>query len=143
MPNTPGFTMIISIFSEIIQGNACENVTKRRKLDDEHENMTINVDTVGKCSIINISKARKTDKKKNKYKEKKKKEENFRKMMDDNDDVAFRDKKNKTNKKHHKNRYVEKKKKDKKKTLSLEGEYYGPLSKPKKKKSMYLFICTV
>jgi hypothetical protein len=133
MPNTPGFTMIISIFSEIIQGDVHENVTKRRKLDDEHENMTINVDTVGKRSIINITKDRKTDKKKNKYKEKKKKkEENFRQMMDDNDDVAFRDKKNKTNKKHLKNRYVEKKK-----TLSLEEEYYGPLSKPKKKKSMY------
>ena len=56
-------------------------------------------------------------------------------MMDDNDDVTFRDKKNKTNKKQHKNKYVEKKKKDKK-TLSLEEEYYGPLSKLKKKKSM-------
>jgi hypothetical protein len=124
MPNTPGFTMIISIFSEIIRGDVHENVTKRRKLDDEHENMKINVDTVGKRSIINITKDRKTDKKKNKYKEKKKKkEENFRKMMNDNDDVAFRDKKNKTNKKHPKNRYVEKKKKDKKKTLSLEEEY--------------------
>jgi hypothetical protein len=99
--------------------------------------MTINVDTVGKRSIINISKDRKTDKKKNKYKEKKK-EKNFCKMMDDNDDVTFRDKKNITNKKHRKNKYVEKKK-----TLSLEEEYYGSLSKPKKKKSMYLFICTV
>jgi hypothetical protein len=92
MPNNHGFTMIISIFSEIIQGDVCENVTKRRKLDDEHEKMTINVDTVGKRSIINISKDRKTDKKKKKYKEKKKKEENFRKMMD-NDDATFKDKK--------------------------------------------------
>jgi hypothetical protein len=83
----------IYIFSEIIQVDACENITKRRKLDDEHEKMTINVDTVGKRSIINISKDRKTDKKKNKYKEKKKKEENFRKMMD-NDDATFWDKKN-------------------------------------------------
>jgi hypothetical protein len=33
--------------------------------------MTINVDTVGKRSIDNITKDRKTDKKKNKYKEKK------------------------------------------------------------------------
>ena len=66
MPNTPGFTMIISIFSEIIQGDVCENATKRRKLDDEHETMTINVDTFGKRSIINISKDRKIDKKKNK-----------------------------------------------------------------------------
>ena len=71
----------------------CENITKRSKLDDEHEKMTINVDTVCKRSIINISKDRKTDKKKNKYKEKKKKEENFCKMMD-NDNVTFRDKKN-------------------------------------------------
>jgi hypothetical protein len=63
MPNTPGFTMIISIFSEIIQGDVCKNVTKRRKLDDEHEKMTIN--TVGKRSIINICKDRKTDEKKN------------------------------------------------------------------------------
>ena len=137
MPNIPGFTMIFSIFSEIIQGDVCENITKRRKLDDEHEKMTINVDTVGKRSIINISQDRKTDKKKNKYKEKKKKEENFCKMMD-NDDATFWDKKNKTNKKDHKNKYVEKKK-----TLSLEEEYYGPLSKLKKKKSMYLFKCTV
>ena len=120
----------------------CENITKRRKLDDEHEKMTINVDTVGKRSIINISQDRKTNKKKNKYKERKKKEENFCKMMD-NDDATFWDKKIKTNKKDHKNKYVEKKKKDKKKTLSLEEEYYGPLSKPKKKKSMYLFKCTV
>jgi hypothetical protein len=51
MPNIPGFTMIFSIFSEIIQGDVCENITKRRKLDDEHEKMTINVDTVGKRSI--------------------------------------------------------------------------------------------
>ena len=61
----------------------------------------------------------------------------------DNDDVTFRDKKNKTNKKQHKNKDIEKKKKDKKKTLSLEEEYYGPLSKLKKRKSMYLFKCTV
>ena len=52
-------------------------------------------------------------------------------------------KKIKKNKKNHKNKYMEKKKKDKKKTLSLEEEYYGPLSKPKKKKSMYLLRCTV
>ena len=52
-------------------------------------------------------------------------------------------KKIKTNKKHHKNKYVEKKKKDKKKMLSLEEKYYGPLSKLKKKKIMYLFKCTV
>ena len=63
--------------------------------------------------------------------------------MMDNDDVAFRDKKNKTSKKQHKNKYVEKKEKDKKKTLSLEEEYYGLLSKLKKMKSMYLFKCTV
>ena len=132
--------MIIFILSEIIQGDACGNITKRGKIDEEHETMTINVDTVGKRCIINISKDRKTDKKKNKYKEKKKKEENFCKMMD-NDDVTFRDKKNEKNKKQHKNRYVEKKKKDKK-TLSLEEEYYGPLSKLKKKKSMYLLRCT-
>jgi len=133
---------IISIFSEIIQGDACENIAKRRKLDNEHEKISINVDTVGKRSISNISKDGKTDKKKNKNKEKKKKEENFRKMMN-NDDATFWDKKNKTNKKQHKNRYVEKKKKDKKKMLSLEEEYYGPLSKPKKQKSMYLLRCTV
>jgi len=60
----------IYIFSEIIQEDACENITKRRKLDNEHGKMTINVDTVGKRSIIN-SKDRKTDKKK--YKEKKNK----------------------------------------------------------------------
>ena len=54
-----------------------------------------------------------------------------------NDDATFWDKKNKINKKQHKNKYMEKKKKDKKKTLSLEEEYYGPLSKPKKKK-----VCT-
>ena len=60
MPNIPGFTVIFSIFSEIIQGDVCENITKRRKLDDEHEKMTINVDTVGKRSIINISQDRKT-----------------------------------------------------------------------------------
>ena len=131
MPNIPGFTMIFSIFSGIIQGDVCENITKRRKLDNEHENMTMNVDTVGKRSINNVSKDRKTDKKKNKYKEKKKKEENFCKTMD-NDDATFRDKK------HHKNKYMEKKK-----TLSLEEEYYGPLSKLKKKKIMYLFKCTV
>jgi hypothetical protein len=125
-----------------MQGDACGNITKRGKLDEEHETMTINVDTVGKRSIINLSKDRKTDKKKNKYKEKKKKEENFCKMMD-NDDVTFWDKKYKTNKKQHKNKYIEKKKKDKKKTLSLEEEYYGPLSKLKKKKSMYLLKCTV
>ena len=47
-------------------------------------------------------------------------------------------KKIKTNKKHHKNKYMEKKK-----TLSLEEEYYRPLSKLKKKKSMYLLRCTV
>ena len=63
--------------------------------------------------------------------------------MMDNGDVTFRDQKNKTNKKHHKNKYVEKKKKDKNKMLSLEEEYYGPLPKPKKKKSMYLLRCTV
>ena len=62
--------MKIYIFSEIIQEDACENITKRRKLDNEHGKMTINVDTVGKRSIIN-SKDRKTDKKK--YKEKKNK----------------------------------------------------------------------
>ena len=84
--------MKIYIFSEIIQGDACENITKRRKLDDEHKKMTINVDTVGN-SINSISKDRKTDKKKNKYKEKKKKEENFHKMID-NDDATFKDKKN-------------------------------------------------
>jgi hypothetical protein len=134
--------LIISIFSEIIQGDECANIAKRSKLDNEHENISINVDTVGKRSINNVSKDRKTNKKKNKYKEKKKKEENFRKMMD-NDDATFWDKKNKTNKKQHKNKYVEKKKKDKKKTLSLEEEYYGPLSKLKKKKSMYLLRCTV
>jgi hypothetical protein len=127
---------LIFILSEIIQGDACGNITKRRKLDEEHEKMTINVDTVGKRSINNRSKDRKTDKKKNKYKEKKKKEENFCKMMDD-DDVTFRDKKQ------HKNKYMEKKKKDKKKTLSLEEEYYGPLSKLKKKKSMYLLRYTL
>jgi hypothetical protein len=60
--------LIISIFSEIIQGDECENITKRRKLDEEHEKMTINVDTVGKRSINNISKDRMTDQKKNKYK---------------------------------------------------------------------------
>ena len=86
--------MKIYIFSEIIQVDAYENITKRRKLDDEHEKMTINVDTVGKRSIINISKDRKTDKKKNKYKEKKKKEENFCKMMD-NHNATFKDKKKK------------------------------------------------
>ena len=128
--------MIIYIFSEIIQGDECANIAKRRKLDNEHENISINVDTVGKRSINNRSKDRKTDKKKNKYKEKKKKEENFCKMMDD-DDVTFRDKKQ------HKNKYMEKKKKDKKKTLSLEKEYYGPLSKLKKKKSMYLLRYTL
>ena len=134
--------MIISVFSEIIQGDECENIAKRRKFDKEHENISINVDTVGKRSIINISKDRKTDKKKNKYKEKKKKGENFRKRMY-NDDTIFWDKKNKTNKKNHKNKCVEKKKKDKKKTLSLKEEYYGPLSKPKKQKSMFLLRCTV
>ena len=134
--------MIISIFSEIIQGDECENIAKRRKFDNEHENISINVDTVGKLSINNISKDRKTDKKKNKYKEKKKKGEHFRKRMD-NDDAIFRDKKNKTNKKNHKNKCVEKKKKDKKKTLSLEEEYYGPLSKLKKRKIMFLLLCTV
>jgi hypothetical protein len=41
---------------------------------------------------------------------------------------------------HHKNKCVEKKKKDKKKTLSLEEEYYGPLSKLKKRKSMFLLL---
>ena len=128
--------MIIFILSEIIQGDACGNITKRRKLDEEHETMTINVDTVGKRSIINVSQDRKTDKKKNKYKEKKKKEENFCKMMD-NDDVTCRDKKNRTNKKQHKNNL------EKKKTLSLQEEYYGPLSKLKKKKSMYLLRCTL
>ena len=97
-----------------MQGDACGNITKRGKLDEEHETMTINVDTVGKRSIINLSKDRKIDKKKNKYKEKKKKEENFCKMMD-NDDVTFWDKKNKTNKKQHKNKYIEKKKKIKRK----------------------------
>ena len=61
----------------------------------------------------------------------------------DNDDATFWDKKNKTNKKQHKNKCVEKKKKDKKKTLSLEEEYYGPLSKLTKKKSMYLLRCTM
>ena len=85
--------MIISIFSEIIQGDECANIAKRSKLDNEHENISINVDTVGKRSINNVSKDRKTNKKKNKYKEKKKKEENFRKMMD-NDDATFWDKKN-------------------------------------------------
>jgi len=55
---------IISIFSEIIQGDACENIAKRRKLDNEHEKISINVDTVGKRSISNISKDGKTDKKK-------------------------------------------------------------------------------
>ena len=58
--------MIISIFSEIIQGDVRENVVKRRKLDEEHEKITINLVTVGKHSIINISKDRKIDKKKNK-----------------------------------------------------------------------------
>jgi hypothetical protein len=134
--------LIISIFSEIIQGDECANIAKRRKLDDEHENISINVDTVGKRSINNISKDRKTDKKKNRYKEKKKKEENFRKMMD-NDDATFRDKKIKQIRKITKINDVEKKKKDKKKTLSLEEEYYGPLSKLKKKKSMYFLRCTV
>ena len=56
--------MINFILSDIIQGDACGYITKRRKLDEEHEKMTINVDTVGKRSIINISKDRKTDKKK-------------------------------------------------------------------------------
>ena len=83
---------LIFILSEIIQGDACGNITKRRKLDEEHEKMTINVDTVGKRSINNRSKDRKTNKNKNKYKEKKKKEENFCKMMD-NDDATFWDKK--------------------------------------------------
>jgi len=46
--NTPGFILKIYIFSEVIQGDACENITKRRKLDNEHEKMTINVETVGK-----------------------------------------------------------------------------------------------
>jgi hypothetical protein len=45
----------------------CANIAKRRKLDNEHENISINVDTVGKRSINNVSKDRKTDKKKNKY----------------------------------------------------------------------------
>jgi hypothetical protein len=44
LPNTLGFILIISLFSEIIQGYVCENATKRRKLDDEHETMTTNVD---------------------------------------------------------------------------------------------------
>ena len=56
----------------------------------------------------------------------------------DSDDVTFKDKKNKTNKKQHKNEYVEKKK-----MLSLGEEYYGPLSKLKKRKGMYLLKCTV
>ena len=56
----------------------------------------------------------------------------------DNDDATFWDQKNKTNNKHHKNKYVEKMK-----TLSLEEEYYGPLSKLKKKKSMYLLRYTL
>ena len=64
--DTPEFLLIISIFSEIIQVDECANITKRRKLDEEHEKMTINVDTVGKRSIINISNDRKIDKKKNK-----------------------------------------------------------------------------
>jgi hypothetical protein len=66
--------MIFFIFSEIIQGDVCENVTKRRKLDDEHEKMTINVDTVGKRSIDNISKDRKTDKLKTNTKKRKEEE---------------------------------------------------------------------
>jgi hypothetical protein len=56
--------LIISIFSEIIQGDECANIAKRRKFDNEHENISINVDTVGKRSINNVSKDRKTDKKK-------------------------------------------------------------------------------
>ena len=64
LPNTLGFILIISLFSEIIQGYVCENATKRRKLDEEHETMTINVDTVGKHSIINISKDRRSIKRK-------------------------------------------------------------------------------
>jgi hypothetical protein len=65
--------MIFFIFSEIIQGDVCENVTKRRKLDDEHEKMTINADTVGKRSIDNISKDRKTDKLKTNTKKRRRK----------------------------------------------------------------------
>jgi hypothetical protein len=53
--------LIISIFSEIIQGDECANIAKRRKLDNEHENISINVDTVGKRSINNVSKDRKTE----------------------------------------------------------------------------------
>jgi hypothetical protein len=65
--------MIFFIFSEIIQGDVCENVTKRRKLDDEHEKMTINADTVSKRTIDNISKDRKTDKLKTNTKKRRRK----------------------------------------------------------------------
>ena len=60
--------MKIYIFSEIIQGDACENIAKRRKLVNEHEKMTINIETVGKRSINNISKDRKTNTKKRRRK---------------------------------------------------------------------------
>ena len=46
---------LIFILSEIIQGDACGNITKRRKLDEEHEKMTINVDTVGKRFQVRLA----------------------------------------------------------------------------------------